>query len=82
MTEEQHLRIIVTREDGMFVAQCLEFDICTQARDFDTLRERMDFLIAVELGDGQHLDSAPERFHKMWDDAKSVGGDHEYRLAA
>jgi hypothetical protein len=82
MNTVENLRIIVTREDSMFIAQCIEYDICTQAADMETLKERMNCLIEVELEDGQHIDPAPEKFHKMWDDAseKQTAG-HEYRLA-
>ena len=67
MTKTQDLRIVVTKSDNMFVAQCLEYDICTQAPDMETLQDRMNCLIEVELSSGQHIDPAPERFHKMWD---------------
>ena len=66
----------------MYVAQCLEYDICTQGPDIETLRERMDCLLEVELGEGQHLDQAPERFHNMWDRAQALSEGPEYRLVA
>ena len=82
MKTEETLRIVVFRSEDMLVAQCLEYDICTQANDIDTLKERMDCLIEVELGEGQPIDAAPERFHKMWDHAVGMAGGHEYRMAA
>lgn len=82
MAKEEMLRVVVIKSDGMFVAQCLEYDICTQAGDVETLKDRMDCLIEVELGSGQVIDPAPERFHKMWDTATSMNGEHCYRLAA
>lgn len=66
MSATDGLRIVVYEEDGIYVAQCLEHDICTQANDRTILRERMDHLIQIELDGGQSLDPAPERFHKMW----------------
>lgn len=82
MRKDEVIRIVVIKEGDMFVAQCLEHDICTQASDVDTLKDRMDCLIQVELESGQDIDAAPERFHKMWDTATSMIGDHCYRLAA
>lgn len=75
------LRVLVMREDGMFVAQCLEHDICTQAPTIEILQERMDCLIQIELDASPTLDQAPERFHKMWEMAfyKSAG-ELEYGL--
>lgn len=82
MKTEETLRIIVLKSEHMLVGQCLEYDICTQAPDFDTLKDRMDCLISVELESGQAIDEAPERFHKMWDHAVAMAGSHEYRMAA
>lgn len=82
MKAEEMLRIVVFKSENMFVAQCLEYDICTQAKDIETLRERMDCLVQVELEGGQPIDAAPERFHKMWDHAVAMSGEHDYRLAA
>jgi len=66
----------------MFVAQCLEFDICTQGPDLETLRGRMDCLLDIELGESQAIDPAPERFHNMWDRAVTISGGPQYRLVA
>ena len=82
MTKDEKLRIVVIKDGEMFVAQCLDYDICTQAADIDTLRDRMDCLIQVELESSQAIDTAPERFHMMWDTTTSMSGDHCYRLAA
>lgn len=69
MSVTESLRIVVYEEDGMFVAQCLEYDICTQAEDKEALRERMDVLLECEMRameeSGQVLDPAPDVFHKM-----------------
>lgn len=78
----QELRVVVIQEGDVYVAQCLEHDICTQGPDIETLRARMDCLLEVELGEGQVIDPAPQRFHKMWDRAQSLSEGPEYRLAA
>lgn len=70
MSMKDDLHILVYEEDGIFVAQCLEFDICTQAPDRASLKERIEALIECEMQlmeeSGQQVDPAPERFHTMW----------------
>jgi hypothetical protein len=81
MEKTMALRIVVTKSGELFVAQCLEYDICTQAPDVVQLQDRMNALIELELSSGQHIDQAPERFHKMWDSCSSSRfGDHGYKL--
>jgi hypothetical protein len=81
MENKESFRIVVFKEEKMFVAQCLDFDICTQASDMETLKSRMDCLIQCEmessLESGQDLDPAPERFHNMWGN-----GSHTYKEVA
>ncbi len=81
MSHTQQLRIIVTKCEEMLVAQCLEFDVCTQAPDMETLQNRMNCLLEAELDGIQAIDQAPERFHNLWDEAiEQAGGEHEYRM--
>ena len=74
-SEMEQLSILVRREGDVFVAQCVEYDVCTQADDISTLRERMDALLSVELqtaeAAGDKLPRAPEAFAAIW--AKSGG---------
>ncbi len=81
MPKETSLRIVVYKEDDMFIAQCLEYDICAQAKDRETLSERMEFLMECEMHEmektGQELDAAPAVFHNMW--SKS---NHAYKEVA
>ena len=81
MEKTMALRILVVKSGKFFVAQCLEHDICTQASDIVQLQERMNALIEVELSSGQHIDQAPERFHKMWERCtENRFGNHKYKL--
>lgn len=82
MRDNQTLRVVVFAGEGCYVAQCLEYDVCTQAPDIETLKERMDCLLAIELSEAEHsLDAAPEEFHKMWDDVSPISnGNHAYGL--
>lgn len=82
MTDQQTLRIVVFKDEGMYVAQCLEYDVCTQGSDIETLKARMDCLLELELSEGLPIDEAPETFHKMWASASALTGGDNYRLAA
>lgn len=75
MTQEQ-VRVIVFEDDGVYVAQCLEYDICAFAGDMETLRRRFAGLFAFEHNlsierNGAPfagIDQAPQNFHDMWND--------------
>lgn len=74
-TQTDTIRVIVFKEDGQWVAQCLEFDISAQADDLDTLSERLVVTLKAEIRESleRHgkpfagIDPAPKRFHMMWD---------------
>lgn len=78
------LRILVRKEDDVFVAQCVEYDICTQANDMPTLQARMDVLIETELraaaSKGMTLPPAPDGFEAIWDNGGT--SPHNYRVEA
>ena len=65
------LTIAVYEEDGVFIAQGLEHDICTQAGSMAVLRERMACLVELEIAEmavrGCPLPPAPTRFHLIQD---------------
>ena len=83
MDESMKLRIVVFKEEEMFVAQCLEHDICTQAATIEALQDRMNCLIKAELEAGQEIAPAPKRFHEMWDSAfYRPSGNYQYGLMA
>ena len=83
----QHLRILVSREEDMLVAQCLEHDIAVQAPDIETLQRRFDATIEMEANAGtiDAIPPAPAHFHVLWDSAAAMT-EHfhnaEMRLAA
>ena len=89
MSEEMKLRVLVWSEDGMFVAQCLDHDICAQAPDISPLQRRMNCLIQDELEENPGLEAAPEGLQALWDAGSSqedeaANQEHgpEYRLLA
>ena len=69
------LRVIVFREDGMYVAQCLEHDISTQAVDIDTLLDRLELTVEAECEMAreraekpfENIAPAPNYFHGLWE---------------
>lgn len=73
------IRIVVYRDGEAWVAQCLEFDIGTQAESPNELRDRLDDVIAMEaaISAKYHgkpfagIDPAPQRFFDMWDSCES-----------
>jgi hypothetical protein len=69
------IRAIVFREGDFYVAQCLELDISTQARDLDAVLERLDLTIEAEcamcIERGQKpfegICAAPNYYHELWE---------------
>ena len=87
MDNTQPLRIVVYKEQDKFIAQCVDYDIATQADDLETLKSRMDCLIECEISyaleSGQAVDPAPERFHNMWkQNARLADSANEYKEVA
>jgi hypothetical protein len=74
-TIAEKIRIIIFQDSGQWVAQCLEYDICAQASDIDTLNDRMNVLLKAEIRESieRHgtpffgVEPAPKRFHQMWE---------------
>jgi hypothetical protein len=75
------IRVVVFKDDDVWVAQCLEYDIGAQAADIDTLNERFNVALKAELKESVErgkepfagIEPAPERFHTMWEHrARSV----------
>lgn len=60
------LRIVTFKEGDIWVAQCLEHDVCVQASDLHTLRSRMEVAIQAE-SPITNLPKAPSHFFELWD---------------
>ena len=75
MSDQKELRIVAFSECNQWVAQCLEHDVCVQASDLDTLRDRMEAALYAEdealraagRGGIVSLPGAPEHFFRMWE---------------
>lgn len=69
------IRVVVFQDNGMWVAQCLEHDIGAQADSLDTLSERLEIVLKVELKESMehhgkpfhNIAAAPDRFFRMWE---------------
>lgn len=68
------IRVLVLSEDGMFVAQCVEYDIGAQAKDIPTLRRRFNAVFSADIEESvrRHgvpfagIDRAPVCYERMW----------------
>lgn len=73
-TDTMAIRVVVFKDDGQWVAQCLEFDIGAQADNIDLLNDRLKVVLMAEFKESMErhsqpfagIDPAPERFHVMW----------------
>lgn len=75
--KNEEFRVVVFKEGDLYIAQCLEHDICAQASDVNALGRRMDAVIGAEREFAQAngkslvevLGPAPQHYHDMWDKA-------------
>ena len=63
------LRILIYKEDTLFVGQCIEHDICVQSKDMDQIRRLMAHQVAFYEAHGglSQVDPAPKEFEDAWD---------------
>jgi len=74
MTEPLSIRAVVFQEGGRWIAQCLEYDLCTSAGDrrglTRALAAQLRLQIMLDLAKGnepfQDLPRAPQRFWEMY----------------
>lgn len=95
MNQPLHLRIIVFYSEGLWIAQCLEHDICVETKDFHSLQTLMEAALRVEQNahraGGQRglegLPPSPPLFLQMWNErsifnelGKAAGVNYEMAL--
>lgn len=81
----ESVRVLVFNTEGMWVAQCLEHDVCVQADNIDTLQRRFEDAMFCEADQLDVIGQAPQFFFDQWDAGRMIGGAPEYtemRLAA
>lgn len=85
------LRFIAFQEGDGWVAQCVEYDICTQGADLTQARRRMNVALRQEAkftkekhGEAfKGIDAAPDYFDAMYQAAEeSLVGEVDMRIAA
>lgn len=70
----EDLRVIVYRDGDLYIAQGLEVDIATQAKDIPSLLVRLDLTIEAECAMSKErggapfagIGAAPNYFHGLW----------------
>ena len=75
MQDAQPIRVLLARDGDQWVAQCLEYDIGTQAPDLDQLRKRLMVALEAERQESvrRHgapfagIGPAPAIFHEQWE---------------
>lgn len=73
------IHVVVFRNGDLFVAQCLEYDIATQAPTVPKILYEVERIIAAHLLMAEkeggepfaHLPKAPKRFWQMYKDANA-----------
>jgi hypothetical protein len=72
-----HVRVVVFKEGDSYIAQCLEYDICTQAKSPKELQKRFalnlfsNVAVCMELGKPlTDIPRAPQRYWKMFENAQ------------
>lgn len=67
----ESIRVVVVREGDLWVAQCLEYDICVQADDLKDISGRLDVALRLESevreGDLSQIGHAPQYFQDLWE---------------
>jgi hypothetical protein len=74
MVESLFIRAVVFQDSGWWIAQCLEYDLCTSARNRKELTRKLvsqlRLQLALDLAKGktpfQDLPRAPQRFWEMY----------------
>lgn len=92
MTPSDSIRFVAFLDDGQWVAQGLEHDICVQAKNLDELQKRIEATVEAErdyaLSQGgepfANIAPAPRHYFEKWEHAKPLkdGGTAQLALCA
>jgi hypothetical protein len=74
-SKEFNIRVVFYQEDDFWIAQCLEYDIGTQAKTFAEAQASFERTFAAEIqysarkGEATFasIEAAPAHFHELWD---------------
>lgn len=75
MVDSEQIRVVILQEGGVWVAQCLEYDIGAQAPDLDALPSLLSAVIEAERRESiarrgapfAGIDPAPKHFFDLWE---------------
>lgn len=75
MPTEDKIRVVIFKEDDLWVAQCLEYDIGAQASDVETLGRHLTATLQAELAESARrtgkpfggIEQAPKQYFDMWE---------------
>lgn len=79
----QSIRVLIFEEQGAFVAQCLDYDICAQGSDLETARANLMETLDAEAQEGVRahgapfagIGPAPAHFEESWsEDGEALPG--------
>ena len=73
--EESTIRAIVFKEGDLYIAQCLEYDICVQGATISALLDRLDLTVEAEFDTCRSVGKsprelicqAPNYYHTLWE---------------
>lgn len=74
------IRAVLFEEEGWWVAQCLEYNVATQAKSLEDLRYELERILLGHLVVSaenatepfQNLPPAPQRFWRMYESAQPI----------
>lgn len=80
MDKVPEVRAVVFRDEDLWVAQCLEYDLATQGRTLEQLRERVELLLLARMAVSQKvgrrpfegLPKGPQEFWDLWGSAEPL----------
>lgn len=80
MDKVPEVRAVVFRDEDLWIAQCLEYDLATQGRTLEQLRERVKRLLLVRMAVSQKerrkpfggLPKGPQEFWELWESAEAL----------
>ncbi len=92
MTQQiNKVRVVAFQDSEMWIAQCVEFDICVQGNDLGQAQRRMLVALSQEAKYTQEkcgeafkgIDPAPDFYDAMYQSAEaSLSSDMDFRIAA
>lgn len=91
VTNREGVRVVAFQDSGMWIAQCVEYDICVQGADLAQAKRRMKVALDAEArfteseyGEAfKNIDPAPDFYEAIYDSAEeSLQGEEDFRIAA